>query len=124
MRYVLQFSFAKLCATLAAPPRVSFFLFTRLTGTGASGEILDAVPKKYRSSMISPTTNTFTFFILHLRKSTYVFIAPFISIISINIFTDHMANHNMTFLNTCCYRRWNFDCNISQLTHLTILCSC
>ena len=44
-RYTLQSKLDRLDATLPAPPRTSFILDTRFTGTGASGEIRLTSPK-------------------------------------------------------------------------------
>ena len=44
-RYTLQSKLDKLDATFPAPPRTSFIFDTRLTGTGASGEIRLTSPK-------------------------------------------------------------------------------
>src|SRR5690554_1863782 len=51
-------SAAMFSATLPAPPGRSSIWSTRITGTGASGEMRSLAPCQYRSSMTSPTTRT------------------------------------------------------------------
>src|SRR5690554_4211395 len=49
-----------LAATFAAPPSARHCSSTRTTGTGASGDMRDALPWRYTSSITSPTTSTRT----------------------------------------------------------------
>ncbi len=57
----LPFKLLILLSTLAAPPKTNLSSVMFTTGTGASGEILDTLPIKYSSNIISPTTAILTF---------------------------------------------------------------
>src|SRR3982751_6163181 len=46
---------ATFCATFAAPPRASSLSRMRTTGTGRSGDMLSTSPRRYTSSIASPT---------------------------------------------------------------------